>query len=567
MFTAGLWLMLVIPLFSQEGRIQEIQSLYEQSKKFGNYPDSLWQYGEKILSLSEENNSFGQLTGYYLKGYSEYKKGDFKKSVPLFDTALTHYKKTINDHYPETIKVFISRATAYGRMGKNDSADVAFERVITLAKEHQDFDAQATAYNGLGIGEKNKGNYQKAIEYYQKAFENWEKAGNKGKLTFVLMNIGIAQSGIGNHEQAHQSFMEGLKIAQETGHKENEYRMYNNISVNLSVMKKTDSARYYLHKVVPFYKERNMKMPLFLAYQNLGKSFVEEAKMDSVFYYIEKAEKGFTSLNYENGLMELDYLAAEAYLTNNQYQKALDHLEEAETWARSQKMDNYLANIYNFKAEAYEGLGRYDKATESLKLEDSLKQLKYTNDNSKSLNELLTKHQVNRKNEEINNLSQENSFYKSTAFIVGIIALVVVSLLLFYGKRFRSSQKELKDLRKRFETYHHKAQENTSNLYALKSKAVVKIEKLMYVKSDGHYVEFYTEGEPKPEIDRNALKEVLLQLEGEGFVQIHKSYLVNLQYIRIINSTKIMLQDGTWLPLSRTYKPRLKETLITRTPE
>ena len=75
MFTAGLWLMLVIPLFSQEGRIQEIQSLYEQSKKFGNYPDSLWQYGEKILSLSEENNSFGQLTGYYLKGYSEYKKG------------------------------------------------------------------------------------------------------------------------------------------------------------------------------------------------------------------------------------------------------------------------------------------------------------------------------------------------------------------------------------------------------------------------------------------------------------------------------------------------------------
>merc|ERR1712080_637685 len=106
-----------------------------------------------------------------------------------------------------------------------------------------------------------------------------EKAGNKGKLAFVLMNIGIAQSGIGNHEQAHQSFMEGLKIAQETGHKENEYRMYNNISVNLSVMKKTDSARYYLHKVVPFYKERNMKMPLFLAYQNLGKSFVEEAKM------------------------------------------------------------------------------------------------------------------------------------------------------------------------------------------------------------------------------------------------------------------------------------------------
>ena len=45
------------------------------------------------------------------------------------------------------------------------------------------------------------------------------------------------------------------------------------------------------------------------------------------------------------------------------------------------------------------------------------------------------------------------------------------------------------------------------------------------------------------------------------FVRVHRSYIVNIYKIKIINSTKLMLDEGTWINLSRTYKKQLKELL------
>jgi DNA-binding LytR/AlgR family response regulator len=123
-------------------------------------------------------------------------------------------------------------------------------------------------------------------------------------------------------------------------------------------------------------------------------------------------------------------------------------------------------------------------------------------------------------------------------------------------REFAIIQKELEEFKQK-----NTPKKVVNQIIHLKSKAVVNCNELLYVKSDGHYAEFYIEGKNIPEIDRTSLIEVYKMLPSDSFVRTHKSYIVNIHKIKIINATKLMLENGQWLNLSRTYKQALKDIL------
>ena len=133
-------------------------------------------------------------------------------------------------------------------------------------------------------------------------------------------------------------------------------------------------------------------------------------------------------------------------------------------------------------------------------------------------------------------------------------------------KQLELYQLELKTKHSQLQKQFNKLNEDSSTNHnipkiILKSKAVIDANKLQYIKSDGHYLEFYIDGKDKPEIDRNSLINILETLTAQQFVRIHKSYIVNVFHIKIINSTKLMLKNGKWINLSRKYKQQLKDIL------
>lgn len=63
-----------------------------------------------------------------------------------------------------------------------------------------------------------------------------------------------------------------------------------------------------------------------------------------------------------------------------------------------------------------------------------------------------------------------------------------------------------------------------------------------------------------------SVKRSLIDLEGDlddGFYRIHRSYIVNLRFVRRITRTEVTLKDGTVLPLSRKQYDGLNRALIT----
>lgn len=87
------------------------------------------------------------------------------------------------------------------------------------------------------------------------------------------------------------------------------------------------------------------------------------------------------------------------------------------------------------------------------------------------------------------------------------------------------------------------------------------MDQITYVSSDGPYIEIYQKDKEKPEVDRNTLKNVLEQLPSSQFVQIHRSYIINVSQVKSLYASKVILNDETELNVSRTYKPIVQSKL------
>ena len=130
-----------------------------------------------------------------------------------------------------------------------------------------------------------------------------------------------------------------------------------------------------------------------------------------------------------------------------------------------------------------------------------------------------------------------------------IVATSLISIWL--GRRFLNSQKRIKEV----EIEKQKIAKKVEQLaLILNNKSKVYLDNLKFIKSDGNYLEFVTDN--KTIIDRNKLKTILQELPP-NFVKVHRSYIINKNFISAINSAEVTLRENIQIPLSRVFKNNL----------
>lgn len=80
---------------------------------------------------------------------------------------------------------------------------------------------------------------------------------------------------------------------------------------------------------------------------------------------------------------------------------------------------------------------------------------------------------------------------------------------------------------------------------------------IIYIESYGHYLIIHTiSGEYKI---REKISNIVERINTKILVRIHKSYIVNLNFIEKIDSTSIQLKSKLILPIGKTFKSVLQE--------
>ena len=86
----------------------------------------------------------------------------------------------------------------------------------------------------------------------------------------------------------------------------------------------------------------------------------------------------------------------------------------------------------------------------------------------------------------------------------------------------------------------------------------IRFNELKWVKSDGNYLELYCKDEKH--LVRSSMKNFVQRLPVNRFLQVHKSYLVNLEYIKSIDHRNVRI-DEEMIPIGRAFLDDIKKIL------
>lgn len=74
---------------------------------------------------------------------------------------------------------------------------------------------------------------------------------------------------------------------------------------------------------------------------------------------------------------------------------------------------------------------------------------------------------------------------------------------------------------------------------------------IIYIEADGHYLKIVT---------KEKIKELKTQLNNNNIIQVHRSYLINLDFVYDVNSKFIILRNKKEINIGKTYKKKFKLT-------
>ena len=225
--------------------------------------------------------------------------------------------------------------------------------------------------------------------------------------------------------------------------------------------------------------------------------------------------------------------------------------EESNYYSKKSKM--YISIWLN---KAYKKLNMIDSAyvysEMSAKLKDEID--KYNH--SIAIKNIEEQSNVKEKEEEINVLEQHNNVLsKNLNTLIPFLGIIIFALIcsFYLYKRYKKKSTILED--EQSETL-QKLDELKNivikNHIVLKDKTKIYISDLLYIKAEDHYLNVVL-NENKNHFVRGKLNQIKEELPP-NFIQCHRSYIVNSNFIKQINSTSITLINKKNIPLSRSYK-------------
>ena len=91
----------------------------------------------------------------------------------------------------------------------------------------------------------------------------------------------------------------------------------------------------------------------------------------------------------------------------------------------------------------------------------------------------------------------------------------------------------------------------------------VSLEDIRYIKGYGEYLQIFVEGNNTPLLTLSSFASVRERL-SPSFLQIHRSYIVNMNHVTHIERARVVMDADTWLPVGDSYKTALQDYLAAR---
>lgn len=133
----------------------------------------------------------------------------------------------------------------------------------------------------------------------------------------------------------------------------------------------------------------------------------------------------------------------------------------------------------------------------------------------------------------------------------------------------RAANKVLEQYQLRARQANHTKGENALN--AMSESLFVKVDyryvrislsDIRYIKGYGEYLQIYCVESPSPLLTLSSFNSIKEKL-SDNFLQVHRSYVVNMNAIHSISKNRILMDSETYIPVGDSYKEAFQSYLVT----
>lgn len=413
---------LLTSVFSQNAKIDSLQNIINTTKEDTSKVNAMleigaeyknedakktFEFANKAIDLAEKvNYKKGIASAKYLIGFTSYAKGDFSKAKNYYTEALIIFKDLKMDMMTAKLIYNLGIIAVFQgdyKTALNNFFD-ALRRYEKLNSKMDVSDATIAIANVYG----RLGNSEKELEYHQKSLEMKKELGDKYGIAAAYLNLGNVYAKQGNFEKALEYSKICLSISEEIKNEKWIINASGNIGMIYYQLKKYKEAIEYSLKCLEIAEKTEDKGSLCTGYNNIGTIYLEMGNKEKAKEYYDKALKISTEIGEKNELKNSYQNLAEYYIEKEEYKQAINYLK------------------------------LYSQIKDSLLNEDITSQM----------NELQTKYETEKKEQEIELLNKDNELkqtninkQKTVLFIViGALALAIV-LAFFVLNQYQQKQK------------------------------------------------------------------------------------------------------------------------------
>lgn len=244
-----------------------------------------------------------------------------------------------------------------------EQAEKMLWEAVTLGQRLHFKAGEANAWNGLGVLEEDRGNFQRAISYYEQSLNLRSELGNPLAIAKSYSNIGKSYGNLGDYSNAFKYLRQCLNICEQLNNKEAIARAAYGLGVLQQEMGLYEKAYQNIRQYREYVEEVMDPEGRALAYTQLGHNRFELEMYDVAKDWYEKslkireelADSSFIAdamVDLANALDELD--TTRTGMAIPYYMRALSILQHQED------QDAAIASLYNSLADAFKHLKNFN---------------------------------------------------------------------------------------------------------------------------------------------------------------------------------------------------------------
>ncbi len=412
----------------------KIQALSIISKSYllsGNVSEAQV-YCDSLLNLSNKTNyRYGLGLAYQTKGTLYSLSGDFESGLNYLDSSLQILTYT---SFPlERAISFQTIATVNSFLGNSDTSHYYIQQAMDIFKEHNaTYSYAILKLNKALLQGTTLGQYESAIDNAIATLPFFEREKDTAKISMAHSIIANGYDAIGNYEKAIKYYLEAISINK---HRNPLYlaNYYNNLGEVYKHKNNFIDAYSYYHKALVIFEKMSLKEGIVVAKNNIGECLINQEQYDKALQYFKESLAG---VNKEMDFYKQTILYKNigiVYLNKAEYNKAISYFEKSIKSGNQIKLLEEVYPVYKYLAEAYKEKGFYKEAYSNMINYSEGKDTFQKQSNAERLTNVEIKYQTEKKEKEIELLTQSQEIQNLHISNQQIITIALVILLILIG--------------------------------------------------------------------------------------------------------------------------------------